>query len=235
MHVRDVMTADVASVRIDATFHEVVQVLLDRNLSGLPVVDAVGRVVGVVTENDLLAKEAYPPRQAGHSFGRAILEWVGGQNPVAAKKATALRTADLMSQPPITIAPDASLHEAARRMIERNVKRLPVVKDGMLVGVVSRHDIVRVYARPDTTLAAEIEEMLFRSAYTPSDTQIRIRVEQGIAIVEGRVPYQSDVRIISNLVAAVDGVIRVDNRLAFDDPDPSIKTLRTDPQKGITL
>lgn len=233
MRVRDVMTTNVASVRVDATFREVVRVLIDRNLSGVPVVDAVGRVVGVVTESDLLAKEAYPPRQDDRAFGRAIVEWIAGRDPIAVNKARALRTADLMSQPPVTIDPDATVHEAARRMIERTVKRLPVVKDGMLVGVVSRHDIIRVYARPDATLAAEVEERLFQSLYPPS--QIRVRVDKGIAVVEGTVPYQSDVRIISNLVAAVDGIIRVDNRLAFNDMDPSIKTLMTDPRKGITL
>ncbi|HEX9696103.1 MAG TPA: CBS domain-containing protein [Actinomycetota bacterium] len=234
MKVRDVMTTDVAAVGVDATFHDIVRILVDRNLSGVPVVDSLGLVVGVVTENDLLSKEAYPPRKDKRTLGKAMLEWIAGEDPIRVTKAHALHAKDLMTQPPITISPDDTIHAAARRMIEYDVKRLPVTTNGLLVGLMSRRDVLTVYARPDATLTAEVEAVLARSLYVPPDNVITTHVEGGVATLQGIVHYQSDVRIIDNIVAAVDGITAVDNHLAFRDPDPKVHRPATDPRNIMT-
>lgn len=233
MKVRDLMTSDVAIVAPDTTFREIVKVLIENKVSGVPVVDATGHVLGVVTENDLLNKEAYPPRKDKRSVGQALLDWIAGENPVTAK-AEGLRAEELMSKPPVTIGPNESVHAAARRMIEYDVKRLPVVLDGLIVGLVSRHDVLSVYARPDATLVADIKSLLVRSMYTPPDNLITVAVDDGVATLTGSVHYQSDVRTITNLVAAVDGVTGVDNQLAFREPDPTVRRPATDPRNIMT-
>lgn len=235
MKVRDVMTTDVAVIRPQSSFRDIIALLMERNVSGVPVVDDNGIVVGVVTENDLLSKEAYPPRKEKRTVGQALLEWIAGENPITVTKAEGLRAEELMSKPPITIGPNESVHAAARRMIEYDVKRLPVVNSGdQLLGLVARKDVLGVYARPDTTLTAEIEAMLARSLYVPPDNLITVKVDDGVAALSGTVHYQSDVRIISNLVAAVDGISAVDNKLDFREPDPKIQRPATDPRNIMT-
>lgn len=235
MKVRDVMTTDVAVVRPDTLFRDIIAILLARSVSGVPVVDAKGTVVGVVTENDLLAKEAYPPRKDRRTVGHALLEWIAGEHPPTKTKAEALRAEELMSKPPITIGPNDSVHAAARRMLEYDVKRLPVVNSaGQLIGLVARKDVLAVYARPDATLASEIEAMLARSLYVPPDNSITVKVTDGVATLSGSVHYQSDVRIISNLTAAVDGISAVDNKLDFREPDPKIQRPTADPRNIMT-
>ena len=231
MKVRDVMTTDVAAVRIDTPFRDIVRTLIDRNISGVPVVDSLGMVVGVVTENDLLSKEAYPPRTDKRTVRNAMLEWIIGEDPIRVTKAEALRAEDLMTQPPITTTPDDTIHAAARRMIEYDVKRLPVTTNGLLVGLVSRRDVLTVYARPDATLTADVEAVLARSLYVPPDNVIAARVEGGVAILQGIVEYESDVRIITNIVAGVDGITAVDSHLAFRDPDPKVQRPATRPEQ----
>jgi CBS domain-containing protein len=137
--VEDVMTIEVVSVRPDASFQVVADLLLSRGISAVPVVDADSRVLGVVSEADLLAK----------------LEFVDGDDerppdPAARHKIAATVASELMSAPAVTIGDAASVVEAAKLLESAGVKRLPVVDDsGRLVGIVSRHDLLRVFRHSD--------------------------------------------------------------------------------------
>jgi CBS domain-containing protein len=145
MKVRDVMTTDVLTVGPEASFAEIVDALLTRGVSGLPVVDDSGRLLGIVTEADLVSKEAYGPGRR-RALG-LLADYFRGRDPQWVRKSSGLTASELMTAAPDSVAPDDDLVEAARRMLERHHKRLPVLVDGRVVGILSRHDLLRSLGR----------------------------------------------------------------------------------------
>lgn len=136
--VRDVMTRNAIKIRDDADFSEVTNLLSENRISGLPVVDGENRVVGVITEADVLSMAGM---QKGHAFKDVIRHILGEPLP-GPRESKRLR--DVMSSPAITTGPDADIREVALILDEKRIKRLPVVDDeGKLIGVISRADIVR--------------------------------------------------------------------------------------------
>lgn len=141
--VSDVMTHTAVAIGSEAPFKEIVELLDQWKVSAVPVLAGEGRVVGVVSEADLLAKEEYRGAPDG--------------DPAVPAKAGAVSAAELMSAPAVTVHPDATLAEAARIMARRHVKRLPVVDAvGMLQGVVSRSDLLKVFLRGDGEIAEAV-------------------------------------------------------------------------------
>src|SRR5207245_9321806 len=137
-----VMTRRVVAVRRDAGYKEIVAVLRSRRISAFPVLDDADRVVGVVSEADLLLKEADSDLPGG-------VEGPGLRRKERAK-ASGVIAEELMTSPAVTIGPDASVADAARLMRARRVKRLPVVEEGdRLIGLLSRADALSVVERPD--------------------------------------------------------------------------------------
>lgn len=146
LKVADVMTRDVVVVFDDALVRDVVRTLFSRDISGVPVVDHDGRLVGVVTEADLLTGAAYPARHRG-TLGRLVALLRGHDD--LERKAEGRIARDVMTAPPVFVRPDESVEVAARLMIESHIKRLPVVERGTrLVGIVSRHDLLQAFAAP---------------------------------------------------------------------------------------
>jgi len=141
--VRDAMTRDAIKIREDADINEVANLLSEHRISGLPVVDGENRVIGVITEADVLSMAGM---RKGHAFKDIIRHILG--EPLPGKKGNkSLR--DVMSSPAITIGPDADIREAALALDEKRIKRLPVVDEqGKLIGVISRADIVRIIGAP---------------------------------------------------------------------------------------
>lgn len=136
--VRDVMTRDVVAVGKDADIHKAAGLLSENRISGLPVVDSVDHVIGVVSEADILSMTGM---KRSHTFKDVVRHLLGEPLPERKKGKT---VGDIMSSPAITTKPDADIGEVARILDERRIKRLPVVDDGnRLVGIVSRADIVR--------------------------------------------------------------------------------------------
>jgi CBS-domain-containing membrane protein len=141
--VRDVMTINVIKTQADADFSEVTNLLSEHRISGLPVVDGENRVIGVITEADVLSMAGM---QKGHAFKDVIRHILGEPLP-GKKKTKSLR--DAMSSPAITTGPDADIREIALTLDEKRIKRLPVVDEqGKLIGVISRADIVRIIGAP---------------------------------------------------------------------------------------
>jgi CBS domain-containing protein len=141
VHVRDVMTTDVVTVGSDATFGEMVDRLLSHDVSGLPVIDADGMLLGIVTEADLVSREAYGPERR-RPLGLAV-DYLRGRDPAWVRKASATTAREVMTTVVTTASPDDELRVAARRMLESGYKRLPgVAADGRLVGIVSRRDVL---------------------------------------------------------------------------------------------
>jgi CBS domain-containing protein len=201
--VDDVMTRDVVSVSPGAAYPEIVAKLLDRGVSALPVVDASGRVVGVVSEADLLPRVEVTD---------------GARRP--RRKAHAMRAEELMTTPAITIRPGAAIAEAARVLDAMRVKRLPVVDtDGRLLGIVSRRDLLRMYTRRDDEIRADIVDTVLRRDLWINPTTVDVGVEGGVVTLEGEVETRSLAGFAVRLVAAVPGVVRVDDRLRWAQDD----------------
>ncbi len=140
--VKDVMTKEVVSVRRDTRLEEIVRLLSERRISGLPVVNEGNHVVGIVTEADILSMAGM---KRGHTFKDVLRHFIG--EPLPGHKAGD-RAEEIMTSHVITVTPDTSVSEAARILDERKIKRLPVVDDdGKLVGIISRADIVRSMSR----------------------------------------------------------------------------------------
>ncbi len=202
--VADVMTTSVVAVRQTAEFKDIVEVMRRRQLGAFPVLDAADRVIGVVTEADLLPREAYPARPGA-----------GGHAGVPAK-AAALTAAELMSSPPITIGPGASVTEAARLMYTRHVRRLPVVDaEGRLVGIVSRRDLLALYDRPDEQIRAEILERVIAGEFVLDPSEFTVSVASGVVTISGRVRQEEVARRLVEAIWDVPGVVGVEDRLRY--------------------
>jgi CBS domain-containing protein len=219
MQVRDVMTHTVVSVLEDTPFKAVAETLIDHDISGVPVVDPGGFVVGIVTEADLIAKEAFPSERK-RGIARFVKRMLAGPQSEWIEKAHGQIAANVMSTPVVSAAPDDDLHVVARMMIDGGVKRLPVIEAGRLVGIISRSDMIRVFARPDEDLRRTIERFLARCGYVEPDHRVNVSVFEGKVTLGGSVLYESDIHVAGSLVEATDGVVAVNNRLLYREADP---------------
>ena len=215
--VRDVMTSEVVTVGEQASFKEIAATMDEHRVSALPVLDAEGRVAGIVSEADLLLKEEFPEGPAG---GRLFQ---GRRQRVERAKAAGATAAELMTAPAVTIGPDATVTEAARVLHRHGIKRLPVVDPaGPLLGIVSRADLLKVFLRADAEIAQEVrQEVLMRAMWVNPDT-VTVKVHDGIVTLSGQLERRSLIPITVSLVHGLDGVVDVVDRLTFEVDDSPI-------------
>ena len=206
--VKDVMSTHVVAVRQDATYKEMAARLHEHRVSAFPVLDDDNKVIGVVSEADLLTKEALEGELPGvfHTLTR----------PHETVKAAALTAGGLMTRPAVTIGPDETVTHAARLMYSKRVKRLPVTdEDGKLIGIVSRADVLSVYGRPDADIRHEITEDLVLKMYLCDPAHFTVTVKDGIVTLEG-MPERLEVgRDIVESAKHVVGVVAVRDRLSY--------------------
>jgi CBS domain-containing protein len=206
------MTTPVVSVRPDTGYQRVADLLVAHAVSALPVVDPEGKVLGVVSEADLLPKLNYPDRVPAHPL-------VSRRRREANRRALGDTAGELMTSPAETIEATAPLARAARRMEAARIRRLPVVDDsGRLVGIVSRRDLVRLYARPDSEIWTDVVEQVVSAMWLDPST-VDVRVSAGVVTLAGQVDRVSTMEILLRLTRAVPGVVDVVDELtaAFDD------------------
>lgn len=216
--VGDVMTRDVASVTTGATYREVVNLLADKGISAAPVVDDQGRVLGVVSEADLLHKVEF----TGSSEPPKTFE--GRKTRRARVKSAADRAGDLMSSPAVTTGADTSLAEAAKVLDANDIKRLPVVDQaGKLIGIVSRADLLRFYVRSDDQILQDIQRGVLAQTLWIGPNEIETVVTSGVVRLRGKVDRRSTAALITQLTAGVAGVNDVRDELTweFDDSQMS--------------
>lgn len=218
--VRDVMTTTVLAVRRETPLKEVARLLVERRISGLPVIDDEGQVVGVVSEADLLVKEQGPDAVPRGTLDRLLGE--SGQARQLRAKAEARTAGEAMTAPAITIDAAASVHRAAAQMIERRVNRLPVVDAGRLVGIVTRADLVRSFVRSDAQLEQTIREDVLLKALWIAPDQVAVDVVDGIATLRGRVDRRSTAAMVAHMVEIVPGVVGVSAEIAWSVDDRDI-------------
>jgi len=204
--VADVMTTKVIAVTRDADFKHIAGVLRRYRVSACPVIDDAARVVGVVSEADLLHKAADCELPAG----LIRLRWKLGEE----SKITAVTAQELMTSPAVTIEADAPVQVAARVMRDRRLKRLPVVSKGReLIGIVSRADVLGVYDRPDSDILTEVAQVTASELGTiPEDFEAT--VASGVVTIIGSVPQQETALELVSRLRHVEGVVAVRNRLA---------------------
>ncbi|MGW3206072.1 CBS domain-containing protein [Streptomyces sp. NPDC001135] len=208
--VSDVMTQTVAAIGPRAPFKQIVQLMQDWRVSALPVIEGEGRVVGVVSEADLLPKEELRDDP--------VTGDLRPRRPVDVVKAGALTAGDLMSSPAVTVRAGATLAEAARAMAHAGVKRLPVVDEAdLLAGVVSRADLLKVFLRDDEDIAEEVRRELVSYLFPPPASAVQVEVHDGVATLTGRLRDTSLVPVAARLVRAVEGVVDVRFDLARGD------------------
>jgi CBS domain-containing protein len=212
--VGDVMTHDVVTVREATPYKEVVETLAEHAVSAVPVVAEDGRVVGIVSEADLLHKMEF----AGLEPHVHLLE--RKRRRTARTKASADTAGDLMTRPVVGIGARESLTTAAKLMDAERVKRLPVVDEhGRLVGILSRRDLLRVYLREDGAIRREVsEDVLLRSLWIEPGT-VSVEVERGVVTLAGTVDRRSTVPLVVHVVGAVAGVVEVLNHLSYHHDD----------------
>jgi CBS domain-containing protein len=210
--VADVMRRDVVSVPPGTGFRDVADLLVTHAISAAPVIDAIGRVIGVISEADLLGKVEYADRVPHHPLGARRVR--------SGRQRTLGDTVDdLMTSPAITIRADATLSAAARLMDAGRVKRLPVVDaDGILVGVVARRDLVRLYTRPDAEVAATVGDTVREIGVR--DDELAVTVARGVVTLRGSVPRHT-AALLAALIASIPGVVEVDDDLdIMPDDEP---------------
>lgn len=214
--VSDVMTRTVVVVNVSAPFKDVVRRMHDYRVSALPVVDEEERLIGIVSEADLILKED-PELEEGHLFE-------GRQRRQQREKASGLVAQELMTSPVVTVEPEATLGEAARLMHSKGVKRLLVVEEtGRVVGIMSRSDLLKVFLRDDADIEHEVrEDVVRRTLWIDPDT-VLVSVHDGVVRLEGQLERRSLIPVLDRLVTAVEGVVGVDERLTYvvDDTAPS--------------
>ncbi|HEX6873909.1 MAG TPA: CBS domain-containing protein [Micromonosporaceae bacterium] len=220
--VRDVMTSDVVSVHPDTGYREIADLLAQRQISAMPVVDRAGHVLGVVSEADLLAKVEFTapfPAASALVSRRRRSDWAKSAGDVAS---------DLMSRPAVTVERDVSLATAARMMADEQVKRLPVVDShGGLVGVVSRRDLLRGYLRSDEQLREAVIGEVLWEWFRIRPPQVQVSVREGVVTLAGMLDQRQQAALAVHLVRGVDGVVDVDDQLTWRADETATATAAT--------
>jgi CBS domain-containing protein len=219
--VKDVMSTQVVAVKRGASFKDMAANLRKFRVSAFPVIDDNEKVIGVVSESDLLANQALADDHDGIQ-GTITGIWRHKEY----EKADGLTAGDLMSHPAVTVRPEDSVGHAARLMYSLQVKRLPVVDaGGRLVGIVSRADVLAVFDRPDAEILAEITDDIILREFLLDPGRFIVTVEEGVVTLEGNPETAVLGRNLVNRIRHVQGVVAVHDELAYPPPEREVAGL----------
>jgi len=216
MAVKDVMTTQVNWVERDTPFAAIAAALRQYRVSAFPVLDEDSRVIGVVSESDLLNKMALG---GGEDHGPGMIGGIRRHKQL--EKARGVTAAELMTAPPVTVSPEDTVEHAARLMYVRGVKRLPVVDaENRLAGIVSRADVLAVYGRPDAEIAEDIRRSVLSTEEPAVPGTFDVSVAEGVATLVGRPQTREQGHDIVFRVRHIQGVVAVRDRLDHPAPGP---------------
>jgi CBS domain-containing protein len=215
MTIEELMTRDPVAVGPETPLKDVAAILLQNGISGVPVIGERLEVLGVVSEADIVAKETGKP---GPDERRAFA-WLLGGGGVDERKLEARTAAEAMTTPAVTIEAGRKVPEAARLMTDNGIKRLPVVDaEGALVGIVTRTDLVRAFARSDREIERDLRDTVLRTLWI-EEPGLGIRVEHGEVRLWGKIQRRSDAELLEVFATRIPGVVAVHSTLrwAWDD------------------
>ena len=216
MKVEDAMTPDVVTVQPGTSLKDAARTLIERRISGLPVVDAAGALMGMISEGDVLLKE----RGAVENIGGPLAWLISPRQFGDAQKLEARVVGEAMTSPAITIGMDRQVTAAAALMIDRGVNRLPVVDhDGRLVGIVTRADLVRAFARTDAEVAQDIRRDVMQRTMWLSEDSVEVQVDEGAVTLRGHIDQRRDAELLPKLTARVPGVVGVHSELTWSEDE----------------
>jgi CBS domain-containing protein len=218
MRVEDVMTRDVITVRPETTIHAAATLMVSHGVSGLPVVDDTGGVVGIVSEGDLILRQK---GRRSHPWWRGFLD-DGEKLARAYQKRAGTTVGDVMTRSVLCVSPRLPLESVAVVLDERRIRRVPVVDLGRLVGIVSRGDLVRALAsepvrpagapRSDGELVREFKDRLAAEPWTKPHG-IVAQASNGALELWGLVESEAEKAAVETLARTIDGVTSVENHL----------------------
>ncbi|HEX2822002.1 MAG TPA: CBS domain-containing protein [Streptosporangiaceae bacterium] len=213
--VKDVMTTQVVAVKLGASFKEMAAQLRQSRVSAFPVIDDDGKVIGVVSEADLLAKEVLNADHTG-----TITAMLHRRE---REKADGLTAKDLMTHPAVTVTPEDSVEQAARLMYTLQVKRLPVIDhSGCLVGIITRSDVLAVFDRSDSDIRQEISDDVIAEGFLLDPSQFTVTVQAGVVTLAGSAETAALGHDLVEKVRHVQGVVAVRDRLSYPDAFPVV-------------
>ena len=214
MKISQLMQPEVVVAREAQSLKEAAATLVAHGISGMPVCDESGQVVGVLSEADVLYKE----RGRMEPRGGALAWLFEDDNAEARAKAQAQTVAEAMTTPAITIGPGATAAGAARLMLEHGINRLPVVaEDGRLIGIVTRADLVRAFTRADHEIAAEIRDDILQRVLWVNPSAFTVSVRDGDVELTGELETEGQVELLESLVERVPGVVSVRANVGHSD------------------
>jgi CBS domain-containing protein len=215
VNVKDVMTTRVIWVNKDTPFRELAAALREHRVSAFPVLDEDKKVIGVVSEDDMLAKLAL---HNGQDEMPGMITGIVRHKQL--EKARGITAGDLMTASPVTVFPDDSVEHAARLMYLRGVKRLPVTDaDRHLVGIISRADVLSVFNRTDHQIHQEVAADV-RSEFLADPDKIHISVKDGVVTLTGVAQPGRASHEIMRRIRHIQGVVAVRDRLSYLPPGP---------------
>jgi CBS-domain-containing membrane protein len=209
--VQEIMTTRVIWVKRDATFREMAVALREHRVSAFPVVDDDHKVIGVVSEADMLAKEALDDEPG-------VLAGILHRKDQA--KARGVTAGDLMTATVVAVRPEDTVEHAAKLMYDRRVKRLPVTDAaGHLVGIISRADVLSVFDRTDEAIRKEITDDVLRGEFLTDPQIFSVTVKDGIVTLIGRPETSETGHEIVRRIRHLQGVVAVRDRLDYPPPE----------------
>jgi len=209
--VQEIMTTRVIWVKKDATFREMAVALREHRVSAFPVVDDDHKVIGIVSEADMLAKEALDDEPG-------VLAGILHRKDQA--KARGVTAGDLMTATVVAVRPDDTVEHAARLMYDRRVKRLPVTDaDGRLVGIISRADVLSVFDRTDEAIRKEITDDVLLGEFLTDPLTFSVTVKDGIVTLSGHPETSETGHEIVRRIRHLQGVVAVRDRLDYPPPE----------------
>jgi len=215
------MVDDVVTAESGTPFKDVARRLGEHRISGLPVVDGDDKVVGVISETDLMLRQVQEPgtntclshlRRLRHNVRESMV------------KSHARTAGGLMSAPAVTVRADSSVREAARLMAEHRIERLPVVdEEDRLVGIVTRHELLKAFLRSDHEIRQDVQQQVFVDTLWLAPYTIGVAAQDGVVTLTGRMERRSDIPVALDMTRRIDGVVDVVNHLSYRIDDKHLR------------
>jgi CBS domain-containing protein len=228
MKIRDLMTTNVITVAPEVPLKEAARRMIEAEVSGLPVTDKSGALVGVITEADFVKAES--GRRA--ATRARLLRWLTNQQEMPNERQT---VDNVMTKDVITLPPDADHAEAARVMNKARIKRVLIVDEsGKLCGLVSRSDILRAFARPDLEIIEEIRGRLLKEVLWINPIIVDVKCDDGNVSLRGHLETRNDAQLLLELTRGLDGVVSVKDQLTWQDEGTESRGMPLDSYQAAT-